>query len=182
MKPANFSEKIYRYRVPISRWGGLLRAFMILLLIAWLIFGVSIAATLVGTLIISRPTPILPPLTLTLAMLLLFTLITGVFGFLALIDPWVIEISEEGFVASCGLKTWHIRWQEVDRIGTAWLFPTFVSAADGYTFKYPVLVGFSRRRFAVGFLILFSLCLSGQDSEVVAELRRRVPKAISGDA
>lgn len=173
MKTNDAAVKVYR--VPTPRWAKLFEVPLIIIVATICGIGyVYLIAAAVATLFSSQPLPSLPPLWVSVSMLVIITLAAGLFLRLGLINPLIIELREHELVAICALKTQRIEWHEIDHMAFAWFFPKFARGTEGYEVKYPLVIRLKERRFP-GSLFLLSFCVSGQDSLLEAELRRRIP-------
>lgn len=145
---------------------------------AWVVVYMYLMAAAIATFFTAKPQQGLPPLAVSISLLAIFTLVGAVFVVMGLIDPSVMQVSEEELLAMCPLKTWRIRWHEVNQVGVAWLLPIMARGQDGYGFRYPLFVRVMGRGLPP-ILLLLSLCASGKDSGLESELMYRVSIRLS---
>lgn len=160
------------YQVPTFRWTRLVDT---LFYVVVAIFCLGFLALFVASLAIKPPPKDLPPLWAIIAMSLILATVMGGFIWRMLRDPLTLQISDEGLVAICPLKTWQVEWNEVDYVRESWgPGPVWARGPGGrgHRIAYPLIIHLKNGRF-LRRLYLLSLCVSGQDTDLLEELQRR---------
>lgn len=170
------------YQTPEPRLPRTLRAVLKLGIFLVVLGSVALVATLVfdALAVLGLPWTVIdsPPPLARLAMLAFLSVFWAVGALYGVTDPRILELTDDYLVARCPLKIRRVAWNNIESVDLAWFFPTIGRRHGGYDFKHPLLIRLRGGKFP-RFLYLQNFCISGQDSDIEAELRKRVPHAFS---
>jgi hypothetical protein len=170
------------YQAPRPRLPVILRAILKLGFFFVVLGSLALVASLLldALAVLGLPWTVIdsPPPLARLAMLAFLSVIWAVGALYGMTDPRILELTDEYLVATCPLKVRRVAWNDIETVDLAWFFPTIGRRHRGCDFKYPLLIRLRGGGFP-HFLYLQDFCISGQDSEIEAELRKRVPHAFS---
>ena len=170
------------YEAPKPRLPIILRAILKLGFFLVVLGSVALVATLVfdALAVLGLPWTVIdsPPPLARFAMVAFLSVFWAVGALYGVINPRILELTNDYLVARCPLKVRRFAWHQIQSVDLAWFSPTIGRRHGGYDFKHPLLIRFREGQFP-RFLYLQDFCISGQDSDIEAELRKRVPHAFS---